>query len=85
MASQVEGLVAKRATMGTSRLMEEKVARVELVMRRKTLDSMMAMQAELTTAEMRRVKPSLKVDVMLVALATLALPKVVATKSPKKV
>jgi len=78
-------LVAKRATMGTSRLMEAKVARVELVMRRKTLDSMMAMQAELTTAEMRRVKPSLKVDVMLVALATLALPKVVATKSPKKV
>jgi len=78
-------LVAKRATMGTSRLVEEKVARVELVMRRKTLDSMMAMQAELTTAEMRRVKPSLKVDVMLVALATLALPKVVATKSPKKV
>jgi len=78
-------LVAKRATMGTSRLMEEKVARVELVMRRKTLDSMMAMQAELTTAEMRRVKPSLKVDVMLVALATLALPKEVATKSPKKV
>jgi hypothetical protein len=85
MASQVEGLAAKLATMVTSRLVGGKVARVELAILRKTLAAVMAVQAELTAAEMRRVKPSLTVDVMLIALATLALPKVVATKSPKKV
>jgi len=85
MVPQVEGLAARRATTVTSRLVEGKVARVGLVMLRKTLAAMRAGQAGLTAAENRRVKPSLRVNGMLIAVATLALPKLVATKSLKKV
>jgi hypothetical protein len=85
MVSRVEGLAAKRATIVISTLVEGKMARVELVMLRKTLAAMMAEQAGLTAAEMPRVKPSLRVHVMLIALATPALPRVVATRSLKKV
>ena len=49
------------------------------------LAAMVGMQAGLTAAEMCRVKASLRVNVMSIALTTLALPKLVATKSPKKV